>query len=149
MLKISIAYIASTIEKSIISSANFQCGDCYDLFFVNDKYSGISVSNTDSTPRQTTFDICEIAHKYVEYLAQDVSYTYAMAKADILREFDASTAFTNTNFEEHESHKDFLIEFIVTSYIRIQATYIAKRITLKEKQIMGNKLRKLTHFAGA
>lgn len=71
-----------------------------------------------------------------------------MAKRDILREFDASTAFNKTNFEGHETHKMFLIEFIVTSYIRVQATYIAKRVTLEEKKIIGNKLRKIAHFAG-
>lgn len=62
MLKISIAYIAGTIENKIISSARFECGDCFDLFFVNDQYSGSFTSNNDRVPRQSTFDICEIAH---------------------------------------------------------------------------------------
>lgn len=149
MSTFSIAYIASTIENTILTSTSFRCGDCYDLFFVNDEYSGKFMSNsTERAPRQSTFEICAIAHKYVENLAQNSSYSYEMAKGDILREFDASTAFAKTNFDGHEEHKDFLIEFIVTTYIRIQATYIAKRITLKEKQILtGNYFRKLAHFS--
>lgn len=148
MLALSIAYIASTIESAIISSGRFSCGDCYDLIFVNAQYSGSFVSNnSDRVPLQSIFDICAIGHKYVENLAQDASYTYNMAKRDILHEFDASTAFPETNFEGHEEQKAFLIEHIVTNYIRIQATYIAKRITLKEKQILtGNYYRKIAHF---
>lgn len=116
---------------------------------MNDPCSADIILNTDRAPRQTTYDLCKIAHKYVENLAQDTNYTYSMAKKDILSEFDASTAFIKTNFDGHATHKDYLIEYIVSEYIKIYATYIAKRITLEEKKVIGNKLRKLAHNAGA
>lgn len=149
LLKISNAYIACTIEDTIKTSARFECGDCYDLLSINDKLSDSFAPGIGSAPCQSTFDICDIAHKYVENLAQDAEYTYDNVIRDFLCEFDVTNAFKKTNFAGHETHRDFFVDFILKSYIRIQATYIARRVTLNEKKLMGNKFRKFVHFAGA
>lgn len=148
-LKMSIAYIAGKIEQQIELSGRFECGDCYDLFADNDKVSEAIASELTRTPCQSTFDICNIAHKYIQNLSRDYNYTYEIAKSDIFREFDEETAYPKTNFEGHELHRGYFIEFVVTHYMNIQATYIAKRVTLKEQTIMlRNKLRKIVHFRG-
>lgn len=147
LLRISTAYIASTIEEEIQEVGRFQCGDCYDLFTDNEKIT--FASSLKRMPCQSTFDLCETAHKYVEYLASNDDYSYENAKSDILREFNAETAYPSTNFEGHEEHKGFFIDFICSSYIRIQASYIAARITQKEQQFMAaNYYRKRAHAAG-
>lgn len=149
MLKMSIAYIAGLIEEKIEQSGRFNCGDCYDIFSDNDKLSGDIASNLSRTPCQSTFDICYTAHQYVQNLARDYNYTYERAKSDILREYNDETAYPNTNFEGHVSHKGYFIEFVITHFINIQATYIAKRVTLREEKILlRNKYRKLLHFSG-
>lgn len=148
MLKISIAYIAGKIEQKIEDLARFDCGDCYDLLSDNDKVPEIETEGS-RIPCQSTFDICYIAHKYVQNLARDYNYTYEKAKSDIFREINDENVYPNTNFEGHEMHQNYFIEFIVSNYINMQATYIAKRVTLKEQKIMlRNKFRKILHFQG-
>lgn len=148
-MTLSIAYIAGTIEEQIEKMGRFECGDCFDLFSVNDKITVDISSKSNRAPCQSTFDICYVAHKYVQNLSQDYRYTFSNAKDDTLHEFDSETAFSKTNFEGHETHKDFFIEFILTRYIHVQATYIAKRVTLREQKILlRNKLRKFIHFSG-
>lgn len=152
LLKMSIAWDAATIEDQIEKLGRFECGDCYDLFSDNDQIDELPESFASKfarLPRKSTFDICNTAHKYVQNLALDANYTYEAAKKDILHEYSSETAYPKTNFAGHEEHKYFIIEFITTKYIDMQATYIAKRVTLKEqKLLLRNKLRKIIHFAG-
>lgn len=64
-----------------------------------------------------------------------------------MHEIDYKNAYSKTNFAGHEHHKYFFIKTIVEEYVRIQANYIAKKVTLKEHRIMlRNKLRKMIHF---
>lgn len=147
--KISIAHIAGSIEKRIEKSGRFECGDCYTMFADNHKIVGDFTSMLRAVPCQSTFDICEIAHKFVENIPLDFNYTYKKAMADIIKVVQGMSIYTNTNFEGHEIHKEYFIEFIASSYVDIQATYIAKRVTLKEQTLMlRNKFRKMVHFAG-
>lgn len=146
-VELSIAYIAGTIEEKIVKNGRFQCGDCQECFSDNENIPEIFACELDWTPCQSTFDICKTAHKYIQHLSEDYTYTFDKAKNDILREFNEETAYPKTNFEGHEDHKGFIIDFIVEYYINIRATYIAKTVTLKEQtMLMRNKLRKLTHF---
>lgn len=147
LIKISIAYIAATIEEKIEENGRFECGDCYVIFSFNEKITDAFALKSNRRPCQSTFDVCEIAHKYVRNLSIDFNYTYEKAESDILREFDSATAYSNTNFEGNEPHRDFFISFIVKQYINIQATYVARRVTLKEQKMYRNRYRKLVHFA--
>lgn len=151
-LKMSIAYIAGTIEDKIEKSGRFECGDCLDIFSDNDKISEIFTSEFNRMPCQSTFDICNIAYKYVQNLSLEANYTYEQARQDILREVDVSLAFSGTNFEGHESLKDYFIDFIICYYIQIQATYIAKKVTLEEQTLLlernDRNQRKYKHFSG-
>lgn len=150
LIKMSIAHIADTIERRIEKLGRFECGDCRDIFSDNEKLSDTFTTELKSIPCQSTFDICETAEKYVCNLSYDFNYTFDNAMSDILREFDSQTAYSKTNFEGHETHKDYIVRFIITEYVNISATYLAKTITLKEqKLLLRNKYRKLVHLAGA
>lgn len=146
--KISIAYIAGSIEERIRKSGRFECGDCFTMFDDNPILDGEFTSMLRAVPCQSTFDICEIAHKFVENIPLDFNYTFKQAMDDILRVVEAKDIYPNTNFQGHETHKQFFIEFIATNYIDIQATYIAKRVTLKEQTLaLRNRYRKMLHLA--
>lgn len=150
LTKMSIAHIADIIERRIERSGRFECGDCRDIFSDNEKLSETFVTELTSIPCQSTFDICETAEKYVWNLSLDFNYTFDNAMSDIWHEFDSQTAYSRTNFQGHETHKDYIVRFIITEYVNISATYLAKTITLKEqKLLLRNKYRKLVHFAGA
>lgn len=134
IMKASIAYLAGEIEQKIANPSLFTCMRCVKIIPENDKIADSIPSQYK--PCQTTFDICNVAHKYVQYLRSDSNYTYSQLLSDIGIEYDSDTAFPKTNFEGHESHKKDFVDFIISEYIRTQATYIAKKVTLKEQNIL-------------
>lgn len=149
LTKMSIAHIADIIEHRIEKSGRFKCGDCKDIFSDNDKLSEIFVTELKGIPCQSTFEICETAEKYVWNLSLDFNYTFGKAMNDILGAFDSQTAYSKTNFEGHETHKEYILRFIITEYVNISATYLAKTITLKEqKLLLRNSFRKLLQLNG-
>lgn len=148
LIKTSIAHIADLIERRIEKGGRFECGDCRDIFSDNEKLNDTFATGLHSTPCQSTFDLCETAEKYVRNLSLDFNYTFENAMSDIFVEFDSQTAYSRTDFEGHENHKDYILKFIATEYVNISATYIAKTITINEqKMLLRNKFRKLLHFA--
>lgn len=147
--RISIAYIAASIEHKIETVARFECGDCLTIFSDNDKISETYATKMTKIPCQSSFDICYIANKYVKNLASNVNYTYENLKTDFMREFNRSSAYQKTNFEGHEEHKDDFIDFICQEYVQTEAAYIAKKITLNEQKLQIRKTyRKAIHIAG-
>lgn len=147
--KISIAHIAGSIEERIKKSGRFECGDCFTMFADNRKLVGDFTSKLRAVPCQSTFDICEIAHKFVENIPLDFNYTFKQAMDDIFHVIEGKVIYPNTNFDGHEMHKQFFVDFIATNYVDIQATYIAKRVTLKEQTLaLRNRYRKMLHLAG-
>lgn len=146
---VSVAHIAGIIEKKIDEQGRSHCADCIRIFSENDKIAQLSQSHLTRIPCQSTFDICSIAHKHVKKLVTDSSYTYGSLLSDVSREFNNTTAYSKTNFEGHEDHKTYFITFIAEEYIRIQATYIAKKVTLQEQEILlGNKAKKMRQLKG-
>lgn len=146
--KVSIANIALSIEKKIETQCRFNCEKCLAIFSENAvmRITLSSDSNTYSTPCQTTFDVCSLAHKYVYNLTKDASYKYDDLLQDIFGEFDLRDAYSGTSFENHEDHKYYCVKYIAEEYIRMQANYIARAVTLKENKILiGNKFRKLAN----
>lgn len=147
--RISIAFIAASIEQKLETVARFECGDCLTFFSDNVKISETYAKKMTGIPCQSSSDIFYIANKYVKNLASNNNYTYENAKNDFMREFNRSSAYQKTYFEGHESHIDDFIDFICQEYIQIEAAYTAKRITLKEQQLqIRNTYRKAIHLAG-
>lgn len=143
----SIGYVAAVIEQKIVEQSLFTCLKCISIIPENDKVT-MPISSAYK-PCQTTFEICSIAHKYIQYLLRDFKYTYEELLSDISCEYNFANAFPKTNFEGHEKHREDFVDFIISEYIRIQATYFAKQVTLKEQEILiRKKYNKLVHFAG-
>lgn len=144
---VSVAYLAGLIEAKIEQNGRFNCNECREIFSENIKITQTTEFNR--APCQSTFDICSIAHKHAQKMVSDSSYTYDMLLKDVRREFDHTTAFANTNFSGHEDHQLFFSLFVAEEYIRAQATYIAKKVTLREQAILiGKKHNKYRQFNG-
>lgn len=134
-------------RKKIDNADCYLCADCVNVFYENDKVVDSIESANTQAPYKTTFQICNIASKYVKIFETNSNYQYGKLLSDILHEIDFKNAYAKTNFEGHESHKYYFIKTIVEEYVRIQLTYTAKRVTLKEQKLMlHNKLKKLIHF---
>lgn len=146
---VSVAHLAGLIETKIVEKARFSCAGCLKIFAENDKIPHSSQLKLNNVPCQSTFDICSIAFKHVQKLAVDSSYTYEELLNDISSEFDINTAFARTSFERHEDHKEYFVTFIAEEYIRAQANYIARKVTLQEQEILlGNRAKKIRQSNG-
>lgn len=66
-----------------------------------------------------------------------------------MHQVDLPLLYSKTDFDGHENHKyDFAI-FITEEFIRIQATALAKKITLdQQKSMLRNKFEKIVNFLG-
>lgn len=143
----SIAHTAGWIENKIETSGCFLCTECVNVFHDNDQVNdGIKTAKSQS-PCRTTYKICGIAHRHVKVFETNKKFNYNKLLSNVMMEIDFKTAYSKTNFEGHESHKYYFIKTIVEEYIRAQANYIAKRVTLVEqKKMLRSKLKKLVHF---
>lgn len=143
----SIGYAAAVIEQKIVEQGLFTCLKCMSTIPENDKVTMRIPSARQ--PCQTTFEICSIAHKYIRYLLHDHRYTYEKLLSDISCEYNHENAFPKTNFNGHETHRKDFVDFIISEYIRVQATYFAKQVTLREQDILiRKKYKKMIHFKG-
>lgn len=147
--KSSISFVAASIENKITTEAHFSCNDCLGVFSENEKVNAVLATKIGRSqlPCVTTYNICKISNKYLKILAADASYTYEKLICDISHEVDSGNAFPDTNFSGHEEHKEYFIQMIIEEFVRRQANYIAKKITLKEQGVMlRHKLKKIVHF---
>lgn len=147
----SIAHTALLIERKMEDQCRFNCELCLEFFSqkASMRIGQSSPSDLTSMPCQSVHDICSLAHKYVDILTKDASYTYDQLLADVMREFDIDLAFNGASFEGHESHKYYCIQYVAEEYIRVHATYVAKKATLNEHKILiGARYKKMAHFLG-
>lgn len=137
------AYVAGLIERKILTQASFNCVDCREVFYVNEKIDGSLFKGKTGPihiPCKTTYTICYISNIYLKILAKDACYTHKKLISDIWHQIDFGTAYAKTNFEGHESHKEYFIQIIIEEFVRKQANYIAKKITLN---MQGRRLRQV------
>lgn len=113
----TICNIASNIEQIIRNKANFQCDLCLNVLNENNKVS-IDIFEKQEKPCLSTVHLCKVAKKYFNMFRVEIKFDYA---------------FEKSNFSTHEDHKQYFIDFIVQEFIRIQATYIAKHLTINER----------------
>lgn len=147
--KVSIAFIAASIETKIETECRFNCEKCLAVIskFAAMRVAQPSLSSLALNCCQTTLDVCCLAHKHVQKLSKDASCTYAGVMKDIFGEFDLSNAYPEISFAGHEDHKYYYIKYIAEEYIRTHANYIARSVTLSEHKILyGNRLTKVAHF---
>lgn len=145
----SVAHLAGIIEGKVAEKGRFSCAKCRNIFSENDKISQSLRSGLKTIPCQTTFEICCSARKHIDKLTTDSFYTYKDLLDDSLKQLDYNTAFSKTNFDGHNNHKQHFVLFIVEEYVRAQANYIAKKVTLQEQQILlGNRAKKIRQLKG-
>lgn len=144
--ELTISSIASSIEKKIQLSGRFEC-ECVNVLKLNEKVSGLTVGETIA-PCLSTLYACKIANTCFNQCRNQLTFNYDALLIRVLECLDFENIFTDY-FMCDESHKIGFIKYIVEEFIRLQATYIAKNITLVEQKVMcRNFLKKKIHFLG-
>lgn len=143
----TIASIASSIEHKIKNSGRFECA-CESVLRQNDKVTGLMISADLNSPCISTLYVCKIAYLYFELCRNHICFNYTALIEKILVTVDYGYVFTQF-FVCDLSHKQGYIKYIVEEFIRLQANYIAKNLTLLEQKILCRKvLQKMVHFRG-
>lgn len=141
--------MASSIEKKIQTYAAFNCEACREVFSTNKKITDNFFAGKLGPPCETTYQICYIANNFLKILAKNVRYTYDELFNDICNQINIESAYANTNFDRHETHREYFIKVIIEEYVRKEANSIARAVTRKEKgSLIRNLLVKQIHRSG-
>lgn len=143
----TIASIASSIEQKILRVGRFEC-DCQSALINDDKVANLTISDDIPLPCMSTFYVCKIAHILLNLCRKRFDFHYEYLITKILESIDFDNVF-EPHFECDLSHKVGFMKYIAEEYVRIQATYIAKNLTLIEQKVICRKfLQKQIHFRG-
>lgn len=144
--------IAGDIEHIIRSKGRFNCDQCLQVLNENIKVSTeIIRKERYPPPCVSTVYICKVASKYLNIYKNQFKFDHEYLMSIIHQEIKKNemNIFSKTNFENHESHRDYFITCIAEEFIRIQATEYAKMRTLEEKRkMLRNKMKKMNHVNG-
>lgn len=127
----TICKIASDIEKTIRNQAIFECNLCLNILNENEKVS-IEILEKQCAPCVSTVYLCKVSNKYFNISQKNMRFDYTNLIETIHKQVDYDNVFKKSDFGGHEDHKLYFVEYMIKEYIRIQATYIAKQLTLKE-----------------
>lgn len=143
----TIASIAASIEQKILNAARFQC-DCVHVLVENEKVVGLTISSDSIPPCISTVYVCKIANICFNLCRNQLSFDYNLLLEKIMGTINFDNVFEQY-FRCDISHKKGFIKYIVEEFIRLQANYIAKNLTLIEQKILCRKvLQKKVHFRG-
>lgn len=145
----TIVYLASLIEEKMERQVRSNCTDCVgitsQIFKNNDKY----LHDSCDKPCESTVNIGRVCNNILRLHAYHIDFNYAVLLRCIEESLESYDLFPQTDFSHNLDHKRDLINFIVEEFVRIRATYIARKITLNEKKkMLRRKNLKLIHFAG-
>lgn len=149
---ITIAYLAGIIEKRFYSTRT-NCEECKlimpNIFKHNSKVHTSVQTKNSQMPCKSTVQICRIANDYLKRHAFKIEFKYNRLLNEVLNEVLQINLYEETDFKHEPQHKSDLVRFVVEEFFRYRATYIARKITLNEKQkMLRRKNRKLVHFLG-
>lgn len=145
--EITIASIAGSIENKIIEAGRFEC-DCENVLLRNAKVVNLTTSGEKRAPCISTLHICKIANVHFNLCRNQIKFDYNNLLDQIMNYIDFDNIFLNY-FTCDMSHKKGFAKYVVEEFIRLQATYIAKNLTLIEQKILCEKLsKKKFHFLG-
>lgn len=144
----TIAYIANLIEER--AKAKLKCALCKNIFDENvckaDMFEG---TKYNARPCYSTFVICKQSSRFLkeELIKSDVDMK--VIHSEIFQLLNFASLFDLTDFSQHSDHKEYFVRYIINEFIKIEATNIAKKVTLKEhEKSLRVKLHKLMHFLG-
>lgn len=138
----SIARIGGFVETNILEIGRFEC-DCKHVLLRNEKVNEFTLTANNSIPCISTVYVCKIANACFNKYRNQILFNYEKLIEKIMATIHLNNVFTQ------ESHKKGFVLYIVMEFIRLQATYIAKNLTLIEQKILCRKhLNKKIHFLG-
>lgn len=145
--EITISHMAGLLENKILQCGRFDCS-CSEVLIQNEKVIDLSVSNKHRLPCISTLYICKVASACFNKSRNQINFDYDFVIENIMENIDLDCIFVDF-FKCDISHKAGFVKYIVQEFIRLQATYIAKNLTLVEKKVLcRNKLNKIIHFLG-
>lgn len=113
----TIVNIAANIEHKI-QQQYFNCDLCSNI--LNENTIVADDSNTSvnfRSPCVSTTYICKVAKKYFELYSKQIEFKYYLLFEAILDQIDFDAVYCNSNFNTHEEHKKFFVDFVVEEYI--------------------------------
>lgn len=144
--EVSIASIAGAIEEKIQKKGRFEC-DCRFVISRNEKVVNLTLPN-NHIPCITTLHVCKVANVVFNSCRNQINFDYGKLVENIMDSIDFENVF-NVYFVCDLSHKKGFVKYIIEEFIRLQATYIAKNLTLIEQKFLCSKLlKKKSHFLG-
>lgn len=146
--KITIAYLAKIIEDKILNDIRSKCQECSKIvrhiFMEQD-----SVQHVQRRARQSTVDIGQVCNDLLRIHSFKIDFSYAELLRFINESHYSMDLFPEADFDHNHEHKSDLIQLIVEEFVRLRATYIAKKISLNEKKkMLRRKNLKSVHQAG-
>lgn len=145
--EITIASIAGSVEQKILEFGRFEC-ECKSVLLQNEKVTELTISNNNITPCESTVHVCKVANICFNHCRNQICFDYETLIGKIMNVIDFDNIFSKF-FVCDISHKKGFVKYIVQEFIRLQATYIAKNLTLIEQKILCRKqLKKKIHFLG-
>lgn len=147
----TVAFFAGSVEIRL-QSKRFDCQHCQFIFNENEKVEGIFFENNKTQkPCKSTYLICRYTHKFISEKIGKVDFDYHGIMRSTLNSVRNSYLFSRTNFSHIDGyfHKQCFVKDIIDEYVRIYATYVARRITLEQQQIIiRNRNKRITIFNG-
>lgn len=153
---ITITNLANLIEEKIEHKVRSNCDECARIvpriFIENEKtrrsHSSLSTPSV-RWPCQSTVDIGQVCNDLLRLHSYKIDFNYAALLRCIDEGLESMNLFAETDFSHNPEHKNDLIKFIIEEFLRIRATYTARKITLNEKKkMLRRKALKLVHYAG-
>lgn len=132
---ITVQFLSRSIEQKIMAEIRSHCSHC------------LEITKTIFNETDHTLNICKIANKHLRAHAFKIDFCYNLLIECIEKDLEIDYLYMNTDFTHEPDHKLDLIRFITEEFIRIRATYVAKKITLNEKKKILRR-KNLKHFAG-
>lgn len=151
--EITIARLAGEIENKILTVTRSKCEECTNIipnmFNINEASDIMHIpKSNERNPCVDTLNICQQTNELLRIHAYRIDFNYNLLLQNIKENLNYDDLFVETEFHDND-HKIDLITYIVSEFIRVRATFIARKITLNEKKkLLRRKNLKLVHFAG-
>lgn len=153
---LSVSNVAGFIESLIEKNHKFNCSDCAFVFELNGKIDPkIFVKHSKNVlPCKSTFDICHIANGLVSNyfnINHESRFEYDKLFTTIKNRIVYKNYFSLSDFTHTggETHREFIIDFIIEEFIRIRCVSRARSITLEgQDDFIRSVKRNDIHFAG-
>lgn len=143
-----IAFIASMLERKLLDCGQIYCQQCKHILEDNTKLAPRQCVGGFS-PCVGTFKICKAVAKALKIYSHSKSCKNRVL-GDVLLNLDASSLYSDDNPDSHEAaHIDYIIQYIIDSYIRISQNREAKNETMNlQNRFLRQQYKNKVKFSG-